>query len=110
MDLTQKLAVLVALTAVSHAGAVHLLDTKFMTRNENNAPFVFKNSTKVGTKPPPAVKYFAYEQDASLCVVKTVDEYTNRSQGWRTIEKSSQLLLSTIQPHTPGIFYGIRFD
>ena len=54
-------------------------------------------------KAPPAVTYQGYTQDESLCVVRTFDEYIARTVKWRSREEHSQLSVSFIHPHKPGV-------
>ena len=48
---------------------------------------------------PPALTYFAFEEDKALYVLKTLNEYINRSKPWRESNHEKQLLLSSIRPH-----------
>ena len=68
-----------------------------MTRLIN---FIFINCTRVGE----GVKLHQQshiKQDPNLCVVKTLDEYISRTEGWRSGEECSQLLLSFVNPKKP---------
>ena len=62
--------------------------------------FIFINCTRVreGVK-----LHQAYTQDPNLCVVRTLDEYISRTQGCRSGEECSQLLLSFVNPHKPVV-------
>ena len=105
MDLTLKLTVLLALTASARAGAIHHLDVNFMVNNDRLYIFYFSKLHKAwrNKKPPPAIKYFAYDKDQNLCVVKTLDDYICRTKDFREKQSSSQLLLSTMKPHGPVV-------
>ena len=66
--------------------------------------FIFINFTRVGEGlKPHQVSYQAYTQDPNLCVVKTLDEYISRTEGWRYGEQCSQLLVSFVYPHKPVV-------
>ena len=74
-----------------------------MARNEMSYKFFFHKLHKSWRrgKAPPTISYQAYTQDPNLCVVRTLDEYISRTQGWRSGEEYSQLLLSFVNPHKP---------
>ena len=102
-DLTHKLTVLMALSFVARASSLQHLNITFMARNEMSYKFYFHKLYKSRRrgKVPPTISYQAYTQDPNLCVVRTLDEYISRTQGWRSGEKCSQLLLSLFNPHKP---------
>ena len=104
-DLTLKLVTLLALTAASRASAIHHLDVRFMAANDKQCTFYFNKLHKSwrNKKPPPAITYYAYEKDDSMCVLKTLKEYLERSEAWRVNGQPSQLLLSTLRPHGPVV-------
>ena len=54
-------------------------------------------------KAPPTVSYQVYIQDPNLCVVKTLDEYISRTEGWRSGEEGNELFLSFVNPHKPAV-------
>ena len=56
---------------------------------------------------PPTVRYQAYTQDPKLCVVKTLDGCKSGTEGWRSGEECSQLLLSLVNPHKPAVYFTI---
>lgn len=105
IDLSYKLTGLLALSAALRVSAIQHLNIDFMARSESSYTFYFNKlhkSWKRG-KSPPTVTYQAYPQDTDLCVVKTLDEYIDRTKGWRSTKDFSQLLLSTTAPHKPVV-------
>ena len=77
-----------------------------MARNEMSYNFYFHKLHKSWRrgKGPPTISYQAYTQDPNLCVVvKTLDEYISRTQGWKSGEECSQLLQSFVNPHKPVV-------
>ena len=48
---------------------------------------------------PTIFEFVAFSQDKDLCVVSALDEYLNRTEGWRRVNNETQLLLSYIRPH-----------
>ena len=99
-DLTCKLTTLLALTA-SRACTIQHLNTEFMAKGKNRYIFYFSRLDKSWKKGqvPPAINYFAFGEDKTLCVVETLNEYINRSKPWRESNNKKQLLLSSIRPH-----------
>ena len=104
-DLTHKLTVLMALSSASRASSLQQLNIKFMARNEMSCKFYFHKLHKSWRrgKVPPTISYQAYTQDPNICVVRTLDEYISRTQGWRSGEDCSQLLLSFVNPNKPVV-------
>ena len=72
-----------------------------MARNCTSYKFYFHKLHKKWRKgkAPPTVSCQAYTQDPNFCVVKTLDEYISRTEGWRSGEEFFQLLLSFVNPH-----------
>ena len=104
-DLTHELTDLMALSSASKASSLQHLNIKFMTRNDTSYKFHFHKLHKSWRrgKAPPTISYQAYTQDPNLSVVKTLDECISRTQGWRSGEECSQLLLSFVNPHKPAM-------
>ena len=92
-----------ALTSASRASSLHHLNIKFMARNDMPYKFYFQKLHKSWRrgKVPPTISYQAYTQDPNPCVVKTLDEYISRTEGWRYGKECSQLFLSFVNPHKP---------
>ena len=108
-NLTHKLTVLMALSSASRASPLPRLNIKFMTRNNTSYKFCFHKLHKSWKRcnAPPTLSYQAYTQDHNLCVVKTLDEYISRTEGWRSGEECYQLLLSFVNPHKPVVSFAI---
>ena len=90
-----------ALSFAPRASSLEHLNIKFMARNDMSYKFYFHKlhkSCRKG-KGPPTISHQAYIQNPNLCVVKTLDEYISRTEGWRPGEECSQLLLSFVDPH-----------
>ena len=59
----------------------------------------------INGKVPPTVLNQANTKDpANLCVVKTLGEYFSRTEGWRSGEECSKLLLSFVNPDKPVVY------
>ena len=104
-DLTHTLSVLMVLSSTSMVSSLQHLNIKFMARNEMSYKFYFHKLHKSWRrgKAPPTISCQAYTQVPSLCVVRTLDEYISRTQGWTSGEECSQLLLSFVNPHKPVV-------
>jgi len=99
--LTQKLAMLLALTSAARAHEICFLDTSLLVKYHTGYTFHFRKFTKVATrsKPRPPIK-FSHFQNKNLCVCFHIDLYLKRSVSWRS-QGESQLLLSFVNPHKP---------
>ena len=104
--LIHKLTALMTFSYASRASSLQHLNIKFMLRNGISYKFYFNKLHKSQRrgKAPPKISYQAYIQDPNPCVVKTLDEYISRTEGWRSGEECSQLILSFINPHKPVVF------
>ena len=104
-DLTHKLNVLMVLPSPSRTSSLQHLNLNFMARNHISYKFYFYKLRKNWRrgKAPPIISYQTYTQDPNLCIVKTLDEYTSRTEGWRSGEKCSQLLISFVNPYKPVV-------
>ena len=104
-DLTHKLTVLMALSSASRASSLQHLNIKSVARNDMSYKFYFHKLYKSwrSGKALLTISYQAYTQDPNLCVVKTLDEYISCTEGWRSGEECSQLLLSFVNPHKPVV-------
>ena len=98
-----------ALSSASRASLLQHLNIKFMTRNGMSYKFYFQKLHKSWRrgKVPPTISFQAYSEDLNLCVVKTLDEYISRTEGWRSGKECSQLLLSFVNPHKPVVSFTI---
>ena len=104
-ETTHKLTVLMALSSASRASSLQHLNIKFMARSDMSYKFYFHKLHKSWrrSKAPPTISYQAHTQDPNFYVVKTLDEYISRTEGWRSWEESSQLLLSFVNPYKPVV-------
>ena len=104
-DLTHKLTVLMALPCDSRASSLQHLNIKFMARNSMPYKVYFHTLHKGWRrgKAPPTILYQTYTRDPNLCVVKTLDEYISRTEGWRSGKECSQPLPSFVNPHKPVV-------
>ena len=100
-DLTCKLTALLALITASRASIIQHLNKEFMAKDKDRYIFYFNKLHKSWRKgqAPPYITYFAFGEDKALCVVKTLNEYINRSKPWRESNHEKQLLLSSVRPH-----------
>ena len=85
------------------------LNTEFMAKDKDRYIFYFSKLHKSWRKgqAPPAITYFAFDEDKALCVVETLNEYINRSKPWRESNHKKQLLLSSIRPQNAVVSYTI---
>ena len=88
---------------------IQYLNTEFMAKDKDRYMFYFSKLHKRWRKgqAPPAITYFAFSEDKSLCVVETLNEYINRSKLWRESNYEKQLLLSSVRPHNAVVSYTI---
>ena len=77
------------------------LNTVFMAKDKDKHIFYFSKLHKSWRRgqAPLAIIYFAFDEDKSLCVVETLNEYNNRSKPCREFNHEKQLLLSSIKLH-----------
>ena len=103
--LKHKLTAFMALLSVSRASSLQHINIKFMARKDMSYKFYFHKLHKswLRGKAPPTVSYQVYIQDPNLFVVKTLDEYISRTEGWRSGEEGNELFLSFVNPHKPVV-------
>lgn len=77
-----------------------------MTKLKDKYVFNFDKLFKIWTagQPSPSVTYNAFPQDATLRVVRVLDEYVKRTSSFKENQSILQLLLNTISPHKPVVF------
>ena len=97
--LSQKLAMLIALTTACRVQTLHLLSVKDMKKNDNSwllslSSLQKHNRPGANLKP---IKLIAFPEDDKLCVVKTLEEYLQRTAELRQDETS--LFISVRKPH-----------
>ena len=96
-NLTCKLTVLLALSSALRALSIQHLNINFMAKTKS-CYYKFRKG-----KAPLAVTYQEYTQVESLYDVRTLDEHIAQTEGWRSGEEHSQLLLSFIYSHKPVV-------
>ena len=98
-DLTYKLITLLALTRGSRSPMIQHFNAEIMAKDKDKYIFYFSNLQKSWRKGQirPAITYFNFGEDKSLCIVETLKESINCSKLFSNHEK--QLLLSSIKPH-----------
>ena len=98
--LTQKLALLLALTAPKRSSELKLLDLRFMRILPEGVVFELPGMTKTSSEVTPA--FFAKFDDCeSLCVLRCLQSYISRTRTFRpTVDAASnqQLLISYHKP------------
>lgn len=99
--LSHKLAMLLALTSASRGSEVCYLNMDHMVRSQDSYVFTLDKLTKTRKKgsSPPDIEFKNFSNNSKLCVVNTIDCYIRRTKEWRTGDKHTQLLLSTLRPH-----------
>ena len=94
-----KLAMLLALASALRAIQILHLDILQMCQLPDQYKFVYTKLYKKlrKCKSSPSVSFFAYTENAHMCVVKYLDAYLDRTKVWR--DGKNQLPLSFIQLH-----------
>ena len=97
-DLTLKLVMLMALVTAQRAQTLHLLSLDNMSVGKSSYTFLLgdliKQSKPTGKKI--VIKLLPYTIDKTLCVVKTLQEYLERTE---MIRKDKKLFISFVKPH-----------
>ena len=102
-SLTQKLAVLLALTAPKRASELRLLDLRFMRILPEGVEFKLPGLTKTSCEVT-SVFFAKYTDCADLCVLRCLQCYITRTSPFRPVldsDTSRQLLVSYHRPHRP---------
>ena len=105
VQLTRKLAMLLALTTASRASEIQGLNIEYMSDKGDQIAFTIPKLTKTrrpGMKPV-TIALRSYQDQASLDVVHCVRVYLRRTVEWRTSKDRHQLLLATVAPHKPVV-------
>lgn len=86
--------------------AIRNASIKYMTKLKDKYIFNFDKLFKIwiAGQPSPSVTYNAFPQDATLRVVRVLDEYVKRTSSFKENQSILQLLLNTISPHKPVVF------
>ena len=101
--LTQKLALLLALTAPKRSSELKLLDLRFMRILPEGVVFELPGMTKTSSEVTPAF-FTKFDDCESLCVLRCLQSYISRTRTFRpTVDAASnqQLLISYHRPHKP---------
>ena len=87
---------LLSLTEASRASVIKHLNTEFMAKEKDKYIFCFNRLQKILRKGhvPPAVTYFGFVHDKTLCVVEMLNKYVNRSKPWRESNHEKKFLSS----------------
>ncbi|MEO0683599.1 MAG: tyrosine-type recombinase/integrase [Cyanobacteria bacterium J06649_11] len=99
--LSYKLVTLLALTAASRVSEITNLDINYLAKSSNLYTFTFSKLSKVWKKGKvaPVLTFKVFEEDSSLCVCRTIDQYLDRTKSRRN--GHTQMLLGLIKPHKP---------
>ena len=101
-QLSYKLVVLLALSNASRASEIHVLDIRYLNRNENGVTFTIAELTKTSQPGKKVVHYLPLKQEDRLCPVAALEEYLKRTSSVRSNDSSkTQLLLSILKPFHP---------
>ena len=98
-SLTYKLVCLCAITTGQRAQTLALFSTDNMSIGENSVHVRITETTKTtktGQKHP-LVVLSAYPTDGTLCVIRTLAAYINRTKKWR--QNKTKLFLGYVSPH-----------
>ena len=101
--LTQKLAILLAITAPKRSSELKLLDLRFMRILPEGAEFQLPGLTKTSSEVI-SVFFAKYSECEKLCVLRCLQCYIMRTDSFRPARDpniANQLLLSYHRPHHP---------
>ena len=105
LQLTRKLAMLLALTTASRASEVQGLNIEYMSDKGDQIDFTIPKLTKTrrpGMKPV-SIMLRSYPEHEALDVVHCVRVYLRRTVEWRTTRDQHELLLVSVDPHKPVV-------
>jgi len=100
-DLTFRLVMLLALANADRASDLWALDVKFLSMTSEGAIFRLASLTKTARPDKPITSCYSPLPDASLCPVRTLQQYLTRTVNWRESAGKSNLFLSLNKPHHP---------
>ena len=99
-ELSKKLVTLLALCNASRASDIRALDMRFKQSTGEGVKSVIPGLTKARRSGPPReVLFRAFNEADSLCPVKTLDVYVEKTAQLRV--RGSQLVISFKKPHNP---------
>lgn len=101
--LTLKTAMLLALTRPSRSADLHSLDTQLIRSNPEGISFRPSKPPKQTKAAKIGQEFFfpKYEENQSICPVRTLNHYLSRTETLRERSDKSQLFISFIKPHNP---------
>ena len=104
-DLSQKLGMLLALTAIERVSEVIAHDLRYRHYSQDGVMFhlpELTNKSKVGSTLKSSF-HASFPSNPKLCVIECLREYEKRTSGFRPKDPSmpNRLLLSHIKPHKP---------
>ena len=99
-DLTQKLAVIMALTNAARASDIQALDIRFLRITEEGARFQIPGLTKTRRSGPPLEAFYpVFTEDPDLCPVKNLQAYIDRTEDLRRESTNKPLFIALKKPH-----------
>ena len=101
LDLSRKLALLMAMVEASRSSELQALDLRYRVLSPDAVSFRLSSLTKkrvVGA--PPKVVFGAFPEDSRLCVVKCLRQYEKVTEAIRPMDSHS-LFISYVKPHKP---------
>ncbi|XP_071482171.1 uncharacterized protein [Diadema antillarum] len=103
LQLSEKLISLTALVSAQRVQTLGLLDTSYMTVNDECASFqimgLLKTTSPKAKIASQSVELPAYTPNEKICVLSTLKEYLKRTEVARQANKETKLFLSTRKPH-----------
>ena len=100
-DLTYKLVMLMALANADRASDLCALDIRFLCLSTDGASFKLGALTKTARPDRSITSFYSPLPDSTLCPVRTLQLYLNRTVDWRQNMEKTRLFLSLIRPHHP---------
>ena len=99
--LTEKTCALLGLIAIPRGCELSYMDTKLMGKGRNLYSFSFNKNFKASKQGKRAKDLYIheFEEDISICPVRTLDAYIQMTKPWRDSNGETQLFLSYIMPH-----------
>ena len=105
-SLTQKVAMLMAITGACRGSELKALDPTLMSDKGDSIVFHIAHLTKTKrqSKPHHSVTFERCEDDSLLDVIQAIQAYLTRTKDWRqSFDQKHQLLLATVEPHQPVV-------
>lgn len=102
-ELTLKVVMLLALLTGQRTQTIHCLDVNHMDISDKTCIFYLirlQKQSKPGKHPKP-IELKAFDQEHSLCIIRHLRAYIDKTSAHRADSNSSQLLLSYQKPFKP---------